>query len=114
MLEKFGILKKNLNIEKKYGPYWKFVMNLASIIPVEYLNDGPIRKIDNPEIVNPIKVNVSSLNFKVTMDGMELKKPYLFPTLNILKVGNFTVLPFNDSVIASNNTEKGILCRLHV
>jgi len=91
-------------VEKKFGPYWRFVMRLASIIPVEYLENGPIRRNSKPEIIKPIKKIVADLKFKVIMDGNELRKPYLFPTLNKLndKAG-YDVLPFNDTVLASNN-----------
>jgi len=94
--------KDHVSIEKEYGPYWRFVMNLASISPVQYFEDGPIRKLDNPEIIEPIKKQVKELEFKVTIDGMELRKPYLFPTINKLHDGNFTVLEFSDAVEASN------------
>ncbi len=103
----------HLIVEKKYGPYWRFVMRLASIIPVEYLPNGPIRNNTKPEIITPIKQIVSKLNFKVILDGAELRKPYLFPTLNKLHdKDGFDVLPFNDTVIASNSkkvTYKGYM-----
>jgi len=95
--------KDHIIVEKKFGPYWRFVMRLASIIPVAYLENGPIRKNSKPELIKPIKENVSKLNFKVKMDGMELRKPYLFPTLNKLyDKDGYDVLPFTDSVLASN------------
>ena len=96
--------KSHINIKQKYGPYWEFVMQLASIIPVEYMKDGPIRKVANidQEIIKPIKELVSKFNFKVLLDGLELKKPYLFPTKNVLDSGNFSVLPFSDTVKDSN------------
>lgn len=93
----------HLIVEKKYGPYWKFVMRLASIIPIEFLDNGPIRNNPKPEIITPIKKNISKLNFKVILDTAELRKPYLFPTLNKLHIKDgFDVFPFNDTVIASN------------
>lgn len=92
--------KIHINIKQKYGPYWEFVMQLASIVPVGYLLDGPIRKIakTDPSIIKPIKELVSSFNFKVYLDNLELKKPYLFPTKNMIESGDFTVLPFNDTI----------------
>jgi len=102
-IKKIWNTKDHLIVEKKYGPYWRFVMRLASIIPVEYMDNGPIRKNKKPEIIKPIKEYVSKLKFKVTMDGMELRKPYLFPTLNKLyEKDGFDVLPFSDNLIASN------------
>lgn len=98
--------KDHMIVEKKYGPYWRFVMRLASIIPVEYMDNGPIRKKNKSDIIKPIKESVSKLKFKVIMDGLELKKPYLFPTLNKLYEKNgYDVLPFHDSVIASNGNK---------
>jgi len=96
--------QSHINIAQKYGPYWEFVMHLASIIPVKYLDDGPIRKIANIDqsIIKPIKNMAGSFNFTVYLDDMELRKPYLFPTQNKIDNGEFTVLPFNDTFTASN------------
>jgi len=87
-----------VHVGKTYGPYWEFVSNLASIIPVEYMNDGPINDPQYSNLVKPIKERVRKLNFKVSFDGMELKKPYLFPTKQARKTGNYTVLPIKDSI----------------
>ena len=76
LLEKFGILKKNLNIYLKHGTLLEVCNEFGQYhTGGRSRNDGRIRKNRQSQIVNPIKVHVSSLNFKVTMDGMELKKP---------------------------------------
>lgn len=92
----------HLNIDQAYGPYWKFVIDLASIIPIEYLKEGPIRHPQKIDYIENIKNNVSSLKFKVFFDNMELRKPYLLPTLNKLEDGNYTILPFSAERLASN------------
>ena len=66
--------KDYLEIEKTYGPYWKFVINLASIVPVEYMKNGPIKDKRYSEVVKPFKDYTSDLNFKVFFDGMQIRK----------------------------------------
>jgi len=87
-----------LHVGKTYGPYWEFVMNFASIIPVEYMQDGPIRDKKYSDIINPMKKGVAKLKLKVYFDGMELRKPYLFPTKKAIETGNYTVLPIKDKL----------------
>ena len=89
--------KDYLEIEKTYGPYWKFVINLASIVPVEYMKNGPIKDKRYSELVKPFKDYTSDLNFKVFFDGMQIKKPYLLPTPEAKKSGNFSVLTLNNN-----------------
>lgn len=89
---------RHIEISKTYGPYWRFIMNLASIIPVEYMKDGPIKSKKYEDMINPFKEQAKKLNFKVIFDGMNLKKPYLFPTKQAAETGNFTVLPFKDEI----------------
>jgi len=87
-----------LHIGKTYGPYWKFVSNLASIIPVEYMSEGPIRDKKYSKIIKPIKDHVANLKFKVNFDGMELRKPYLFPTKRAAETGNYDVFEIKDKL----------------
>lgn len=98
IIKKIWKTSSHLEISKIYGPYWKFVFDLASIIPVEYLPNGPINDPECVNIIEPIKNSVKELNFKVVFDGMNLKKPYLLPTLNAKATGNYSVLPLNGEV----------------
>ena len=98
ILMKIWKTKKLFQIKKEYGPYWEFVMNLASIVPVEYMPNGPIAGKDAGAILRSLKKNVTDLNFKVFFNGLQLKKPYLFPTYNAAESTNYTIIPFNDSV----------------
>ena len=87
-------------IGKEYGPYWEFVMNLASIIPVEYLPDGPVYGKEFMTAIKPLKKRAKDLNFTVSFNGLQLKKPYLFPTNSALKSGNYTIIPVSEAVIS--------------
>lgn len=98
IVDKIWKTKSILHIGKQYGPYWEFVLNLASIIPVEYMLNGPVSGQKYRKIIEPIRKHVSKLKFKVYFDGMELRKPYLFPTQKAKKTGNYTVLPLSDSI----------------
>ncbi|MGD0979657.1 MAG: ATP-binding protein [Candidatus Bathyarchaeia archaeon] len=77
------------NVKTEMGPYWEFVINLALVIPVKYVDNGPIIQINSADIpeacradydkaVNIIKERKEALekyNFKVIFNGLELKKP---------------------------------------
>lgn len=81
------------NVKTEMGPYWEFVINLALVIPVKYLDNGPIIQINSADIpkacradydkaVKIIKERKEALekyNFKVIFNGLELKKPIAFP-----------------------------------
>lgn len=92
------------NIKSELGPFWQFLINLANVIPVQYVNKGPIdfSKIDinNEEItedrikqynkarkiINNIKSTLKNYNFKVIFNGLELKKPILLPHQDEAKI----------------------------
>lgn len=77
------------NVKTEMGPYWEFVINLALVIPVKYLDNGPIIQINSADIpkacradydkaVKIIKERKEALekyNFKVIFNGLELKNP---------------------------------------
>ena len=98
IVKKMWKSSKLFKIGKEYGPYWEFVMNLASIIPVEYLPDGPVCDKKFMATVRPLKKRAKDLNFTVSFDGMQLKKPYLFPTHNALESGNYTIIPISATI----------------
>lgn len=54
----------------------KLAWELGTLCPVKYLESGPIMGYD---VVGKIKKELSSFNFKVLFDGIELHKPALFP-----------------------------------
>ncbi len=80
-------IAKNLsNTDKQLAPYWSFVVTLASIIPVAYTDIGPIRSVKMHEDsmkavenISDLKSEISKLGFKVTFDGVELRKPVVLP-----------------------------------
>lgn len=68
--------KKVRNIEND-NEYLKFIYDLSSYLPIEYLDDGPISNLNDP-IIDKIKKRIETYNFKVDFDGFYLKKPLLF------------------------------------
>ena len=74
--------------------YEVFLWELASLCPVPYFEDGPVkgwREWDH------IKERLESYNFKVTVDGYELRKPVLLPSgSDLSRLGDdFQVYPFS-------------------
>ena len=57
--------------------YEVFLWELASLCPVPYFEDGPIRGWDGWD---EIKSRLDGFRFKVIVDGYELRKPVLLPT----------------------------------
>ena len=58
--------------------YMQFIIDLASYIPVEYIENGPIEDVQD-DIINEITTLHKKFDFKVDFDGMYLKKPIFFP-----------------------------------
>jgi hypothetical protein len=81
------------NIRMEAGPFWEFLLNLANVIPVEYLDDGPISFPKNivigdkyresynsaMKIISAMKSQMAKYNFRVFFNGIQLKKPIRFP-----------------------------------
>jgi len=61
------------------GKYWHFLLQLAYICPVEYLKNGPVQGIKDDLVLQKIMSRLDSYNFKVSLDGIELRKPLKFP-----------------------------------
>jgi len=57
--------------------YNRLLWELAIMSPVPYLDDGPIKRQD---CIPEIKKRLLDYNFCVRVDGLELRKPLLFPT----------------------------------
>ena len=76
--------KKRLNTFSEDNAYIQFILDLASYIPVEYVDGGPIEGI-NDNIIQEIKSFHEKLNFKVDLDGIFLKKPIYFPKRDDVK-----------------------------
>lgn len=100
------------NIRMEAGPFWEFLVNLANVIPVEYLDDGPLSFSQNiiigdkyresydsaMEIISAMKSRMAKFNFRVFFNGIQLKKPVRFPNedwlndydeqLRVFPVGN--------------------------
>ncbi|MEQ6121210.1 ATP-binding protein [Reichenbachiella sp. MALMAid0571] len=78
--------------------YVQFIIDLASYIPVEYIDGGPIENA-NDEIIDDIVARHKQLDFKVDLDGIYLKKPIYFSKN---KDVNSQYLSFKESIKVPN------------
>ena len=67
----------NVKQRATLNDYEVFLWELASLCPVPYFKDGPIRGWDGWD---EIKTRLEAFQFKVIVDGYELRKPILLPT----------------------------------
>lgn len=65
---------KRLKSFSEDNAYLQFVIDLASYIPVEYIDGGPCEG-KNDQLIDSLIEFHKSMNFKVDLDGMYLKKP---------------------------------------
>lgn len=81
---------KGLRSYSDDNEYVKFIIDLSSYIPVEYVDKGPVEGIRNQTVAEIVKYH-NDLNFKVDLDGIFLKKPILFQHKNdtLAKVESF-------------------------
>jgi len=105
------------------GGYWILLLDLAAIVPVQYLDRGPIDfqrylsngsqspQDENREMlvgaqrdIEEIKESVAGLRFAVDFDGVELRKPLLLPSVHSpsdrreVAPGEFFVVTFRETV----------------
>jgi len=62
--------------------YESFLWELASLTPIPYFEDGPLKEWERWD---SIKKTLQSYNFRLTVDGYELRKPVLLPTWDNLE-----------------------------
>lgn len=82
-------------LHRHLGGYWVFLLELSVIVPVVYLENGPIHFSQNARRrfseqagkIEQIKAAVSGLQFAVDFDGVELRKPFLLPSAYFPKAG---------------------------
>lgn len=67
------------------GEYWRFMINLANIVPVPYVEGGPIRfRLQNnvdQKLIAELNQEAGRLRFEVDFDGVSLKRPIRLPEL---------------------------------
>lgn len=76
---------KNIHEQKRrptLNRYDTFLWELASLCPVQYFEDGPVQDWDGWD---QIKKRLQSYRFTVVVDGYELRKPILLPTMGDLR-----------------------------
>ena len=96
-----SIKKKNFN---ELSQYDQLIWELGLLSPVEYLDNGPLP--NNNAIRSEIE-QLQKYNFKVYIDGFEIRKPVIFPTDKSLKEKTidyrvYPAISFQETV---NNTE---------
>lgn len=91
-VRKIGTLKRRKTLDE----YDAFLWELASLCPVPYFENGPVKGWDGWD---HIKEQLESYNFKVTVDGYELRKPIILPSGSELsnRGDDFQVYPFSFS-----------------
>lgn len=62
---------------RQLSEYNRMIWELALMCPVKYLDNGPIKGYN---VVPAIKNRLTKYDFTVIVDGIELRKPLLFPT----------------------------------
>ena len=74
--------------------YEVFLWELASLCPIPYFDDGPVKGWSGWD---HIKERLQSYNFKVIVDGYELRKPMLLPSRTDLyhQGEDFQIYPFS-------------------
>jgi len=92
--------KKNLKSFTEDNAYLQFIIDLASYIPVEYIEGGPIEG-NAHSIISEIVNLHKKLSFKVDLDGIYLKKPIFFQKNKDVVT---KVVTFNESIVVSENT----------
>ena len=60
----------------QFTEYDRLIWEMALIVPVEYFGHGPVI---GEKCIPRIKSKLENYNFRVIVDGLELKKPILFP-----------------------------------
>lgn len=93
-------------VSKEIGGYWQLLLELASIVPVPYLKNGPIC-VDNTakKIIKDLKKRMDNYNFNVDFDGVLLKKPIILPFQDdILEdLDSYNVIPIDHKVSFPDN-----------
>ena len=86
----------NVKQRANLNDYEAFLWELASLCPVPYFEDGPIRGWDG---WNEIKTRLETFQFRVIVDGYELRKPILLPTTSdLISIDtDYKVYPFSST-----------------
>ncbi len=92
--------EQNARSFSKDNGYIQFIIDLASYIPVEYIDGGPIPGVKD-KTISEIIDHHASLKFKVDLDGVYLKKPILFNTKDVI----FKYQSFRHSLSLENGKE---------
>jgi hypothetical protein len=98
---------------KKLGEYWQMLLEIANIVPVRYLNKGPIRfpkrgkkTKEQSLLIQEIIDDVNSLDFIVDFDGVLLRKPIHLPVYvkSLRRKPLFDVFTFRENFSFADGT----------
>jgi hypothetical protein len=92
--------RKKLKSFSEDNAYVQFIIDLASYIPVEYIDGAPIESYED-SVINEIIAEHKELKFQVDLDGIYLKKPIYFEDED----GVFDCISFNEIVNVKNGGE---------
>jgi hypothetical protein len=92
--------------EGRMAGYDQLLWELGLLCPVKYLEEGPVIGIKD-KIVSQLKERMDSFKFELTVDGIEIRKPFLFPAKgDDLKPGSdYGVYPIS----ISDSTNRGLV-----
>lgn len=78
----------------QFSEYDRLIWELSLVAPIKYLENGPIT---NERAIPHIKTRLKDYDFKVIVDGLELRKPILFPSEEkVTKKGvDYDFIPFH-------------------
>lgn len=100
------ISNKRIKTYDELGEYWKLVFDIAQTVPVEYLENGPVKLNKKDPIIESIKNDLKSYNFRVDFDGLNLKKTICFPNQDKFEeIESYIVHTFKEEI----NVEGDIL-----
>ncbi len=92
--------RKKLKSFSEDNAYVQFIIDLASYIPVEYIEGAPIKGYKD-SIITEIITEHKDLSFKVDLDGIYLKKPIYFEDEDNV----FDCISFNEKIKVENGDE---------
>lgn len=83
----------------QFSEYDRLIWELALVAPIKYFDEGPIT---GENCIPQVKSSLNDYNFKVIVDGLELRKPILFPLdKKVIKKGvdyDFVTFDFDDRI----------------
>ncbi len=96
------------------GQYWQMIWEIACMAPIPYYESSKtLGKIDGT--IERINQTLRSFNFMVTINGLELVKPFKFPLSDDLDPDDYRIHPIREKITTSkgNLSFKGYIYSQH-